>query len=145
MVGRERLGEPDRFVDTNQARVARAMSQLRRARAEYERSAQAAVTEVRSAWLRTRTAQELVAFYRDNVLVLAEDNLSLAERAFQAGQIDMTVVLETQQQLIEAEVQLNQFKATAEASVIELEYAVGGRIEPPDQRAAARGAAKLSE
>ncbi len=41
----------------------------------------------------------------------------------------MTVVLETQRQLIEAEIQLHQFKATAEASVIELEYAVGGRLE----------------
>ncbi len=43
----------------------------------------------------------------------------------------MTVVLETRRQLIEGEIQLNQYKATAESSVIELEYAVGGRIESP--------------
>ena len=119
------------IFDTNQARGARAMSQLRRARAEYEHSAQAAIAEVRNAWLQTRTAQELVAFYQENVLVLAADNLSLAERAFQAGQVDMTVVLETRRQLMEAEIRLNQIKATAEASVIELEYAVGGRIDSP--------------
>ena len=63
--------------------------------------------------------------------MLAADNLSLAERAFQAGQVDMTVVLETRRQLMEAEIRLNQIKATAEASVIELEYAVGGRIDSP--------------
>ncbi len=90
-----------------------------------------AVTEVRNAWIQTSTAQELVVFYQENVLVLAADNLGLAERAFQAGLVDMTVVLKTRQQLIEAEIELNQFKATAEASVIELEYAVGGRIQPP--------------
>lgn len=119
------------IFDTNQARVARAMSQLRRARAEYEDAAQTAIAEVRNAWLQTRTAQELVTFYQENVLTLAADNLSLAERAFQAGQVDMTVVLETRRQLIEAEIQLNQFEVAAEASMIELEYAVGGRLESP--------------
>ena len=119
------------IFDTNQARAAKAMSQLRRARAEYEHSIQTAIAQVRSAWLQARTAQELVAFYQENVLVLAADNLSLAERAFQAGQVDMTVVLETRRQLIEAEIQLNQIKGKAQASVIELEYAAGGRIELP--------------
>jgi len=131
--GRDELGaEIDLEIpifDTNRARVARATSQLRRARAEYENSAQAAITQVRNAWLQTRTAQELVAFYQDKVLVLAADNLNLAVRAFDTGQVDMTVVLETRRQLIEAKIQLNQFKATAEASMIELEYAVGGRIQ----------------
>jgi outer membrane protein, heavy metal efflux system len=122
------------IFDTNRASYARAKSQLRRAQARYELAAQTAIVEARNAWLQTRTAQELVVFFQENVLLLAEDNLSLAEQAFQAGQVDMTVVLETRRQHIEAEIQLNEFKALAEESVIELEYAVGGRlVSPVDQ------------
>ena len=119
------------IFDTNRARVAMAMSKLRRARAEYQHSVQTAITQVRNAWLQARTAQELVTFYQEKVLVLAADNLSLAEQSFEAGQVDMTVVLQTRRQLIEAEIELNRLKAGAEASTIKLEYAVGGRLDSP--------------
>ncbi len=118
------------IFDTNQARIARAASEVRRARAEYEQAAQEAIGAARSAWLQAGAARELVDFYEQSVLVLARQNLDLADRTFEAGQVDMTVVLETQRQLIEAEILLNEFRATAQVSAIELEYAVGGRIVP---------------
>ncbi len=43
-------------------------------------------------------------------------------------QIDMTVVLETQREVIRAEFQLNELEGGAAFSLIELEYAAGGRL-----------------
>ena len=42
----------------------------------------------------------------------------------------MTVVHETQRQLIQAESELNQLEFTATSSMIDLEYAVGGTLTP---------------
>ncbi len=116
------------IFDTNRARIAKARSELRRAEAQADAVRQRAITQTRSAWLDARTSLDLVDFYRERVITLARENLGLAERAFQAGQVDMTVVLETQRELILAEFQLNQLEAAAAAGLIELEYAVGGTL-----------------
>ena len=122
------------IFDTNRARVAKAMSDLRRAEIESDQIRQRAVTQARSAWLDVRANLELVDFFQESVIALARDNLRLAERALKAGQIDMTVVLETQREVILAEFQLNQLEENAAVSFNELEYAVGGRLSHPSQR-----------
>lgn len=116
------------IFDTNRARIARARSDLRRARAEADQVLQSAVAQTRSAWLDVRASRQLIGFFRDRVLTLAQENLRLAEQSFQAGQIDMTVVLETQRELIQAEFELNELELIAADSTIELEYAVGGAV-----------------
>ncbi|MEE8156396.1 MAG: TolC family protein [Phycisphaerales bacterium] len=118
------------IFDNNEANVAKAMSELRQAEIEADQVLQRAVTQTRTAWLDARTNLELVDFYRERVIALARENLRLGEQAFDAGQVDMTVVLETQRELIEAEFQLNQLEAAASLSVIELEYTVGGSLAP---------------
>ena len=75
-----------------------------------------------------RAKLELVGFYREQVIALARENRRLAEQALQAGQVDMTVVLETQREVILSEFQLNQLEGSAALSLIELEYAVGGSL-----------------
>ena len=116
------------IFDNNGARVAKAASDLRRAQFEADAVLQRAVTETRSAWLDVRTNLDLVDFYLERVIALARENLRLAEGALRAGQVDMTVVLETQRELILAEFQLNQLGAAAALALIELEYAVGGHL-----------------
>ncbi len=118
------------IFDNNQAQVAKAMSELRKAQIEADLILQRAITQIRVAWLDARTNLELVDFYRERVIALARENLRLGEQAFNAGQVDMTVVLETQRELIQAEFQLNQLEAAALLSVIELEYTVGGTLAP---------------
>ena len=118
------------IFDNNRANVAKAMSELRQAEIEADQVLQRAVTQTRTAWLDARTNLELVDFYRERVIALARENLRLGEQAFNAGQVDMTVVLETQRELIQADFQLNQLEAAAWLSVIELEYTVGGTLAP---------------
>ena len=126
------------IFDTNKAGIAKAASQLRRAMFESDAVLQRAVGQARSAWLEVRTNLDLVDFYREQVIALARENLLLAERAMRAGQIDMTVVLETQRELILAEFQLNLLEGGAATSLIELEYVVGGRLGRLDALASDR-------
>lgn len=116
------------IFDTNQARVAKARSDWRRAQALADQVLQSAVAQTRTAWLDVKANLALINFFRDHVLIVAKDNLRLAEQAFQAGQIDMTVVLETQRELIQAEFDLNELESISMDRLIELEYAVGGRL-----------------
>ena len=116
------------IFDTNQARVAKARSDWRRAQAMADQVLQSAVAQSRTAWLDVKANLKLIKFFRDQVLIVAKDNLRLAELAFQAGQIDMTVVLETQRELIQAEFELNELESIAADRMIELEYAVGGKL-----------------
>ena len=118
------------IFDNNKANVAKAMSQLRQAQIEADQVLQRAVTQTRTAWLDARANLQLVTFYRERVIALAQENLRLAEQAFNAGQVDMTVVLETQRELIQAESQLNELELIAASSMIDLEYAVGGNLTP---------------
>lgn len=116
------------IFDTNQARVAKARSDWRRAQATADQVLQSAVAQSRTAWLDVQAHVEMINFFQDQVLILAQDNLRLAEQALQAGQIDMTVVLETQRELIQAEFELNELERLATDRLIELEYAVGGKL-----------------
>ena len=118
------------IFDNNKANVAKVMSQLRQAEIEADLVLQRAVTQTRTAWLDARANLQLVTFFRERVIALAQENLTLAQQAFNAGQVDMTVVLETQRQLIQAESELNQLELTATSSMIDLEYAVGGTLTP---------------
>jgi len=132
------------IFDNKNARIAKAASELRRAQFEADAVLQRAVMETRTAWLGVRTNLDLVHFYRSEVIALARQNFTLAGQAFKAGQIDMTVVLETQREVILAELQLNELEGGAAISLIELEYAAGGRLghletatghEPPEAAA----------
>ncbi|MEE9130723.1 MAG: TolC family protein [Phycisphaerales bacterium] len=121
------------IFDNNKANVAKAMSELRQAEIEADLVLQRAVTQTRTAWLDARANLELVIFYRERVIALTQENLRLAEQAFNAGQVDMTVVLETQRELIQAESQLNELELIATSSMIDLEYAVGGTLTPTSE------------
>ncbi len=116
------------IFDTNRAQIAKARSELRKARAEADQVLQTAVNQTRSAWLAWQSKARLVRFFREQVLSLARENLALARRSFQAGQSDLTVVLDTQRAVIESEFKLNTLELDAATSLAELEYAVGGQL-----------------
>ncbi|MFQ5748630.1 MAG: TolC family protein [Planctomycetota bacterium] len=116
------------IFDTNRARIAKARSELRKAKAEADQVIQAAVNQTRSAWLAWQSKVQQVKFFRDRVLTLARENLALSQRSFRAGQVDLTVVLDTQREVIQAEFKLNSLELDAATSLADLEYAAGGRL-----------------
>jgi cobalt-zinc-cadmium efflux system outer membrane protein len=123
--------------DLNQARIARAEALARAALATHEAVTHRAITEARRAFVGARTAADVAQFYRRDLLSLAEENLSLAEASLQAGESDVTVLLEAQREVVAARKSLNELEAQAAVARIELEYAVGGRLEAPRRPATA--------
>ncbi|MHC4991821.1 MAG: TolC family protein [Planctomycetota bacterium] len=119
-----------KLFDDNSARVARAASELEQARIEADRVRQVAITEARQAWVALRSQQEVVQAYEGQIISLAESNLALAEAAFDAGETDLTVLLEAQRQLNRARIELIDRQLAATARLIELERATGGSLEP---------------
>lgn len=119
------------IFDTNAAQIARAGSLARAALARYEAVSQRAIREARVAWVDLDSASRLVEQYRSTVLAISERNLTLAEAALKAGQADVTVLLESQRELIDARRTLNELEQAAALARIELEYAVGGGLTRP--------------
>lgn len=126
------LDLPIPIFDFNQARIARAGAEARSELATYEAVLQRAIMQARSAFIDARRSAELTRMYSDEVLVLAQGNLKLADASLRAGQDDVTVLLEAQRQVIEARRALNNLEAEAVAAMIELDYSVGGRLTLPD-------------
>jgi outer membrane protein TolC len=120
-----------KIFDDNSARVARAASKWRQAEIEADRVREVAIAETRSAWVALRAQQEAARAYESEIVALAESNVALAQAAFDAGEADLTVLLETQRQLNDARIDgLARQQAVAE-QLIELERAVGGTLEVP--------------
>lgn len=120
------------IFDTNAAQIAKAGSLARAALANYEAVSQRAVREARVAWVELDSASRLAEQYRATVLAISERNLTLAEAALKSGQADVTVLLDSQRELIDARRTLNELGRDATLARIELEYAVGGRLSVED-------------
>jgi len=116
------------IFDSNQAQIAKAGSLARVALANYEAVSQRATREVRVAWVELDAATRLAELYRLSVLNIAEQNLTLAQSALKAGQVDVTVLLDTQRELIDARRTLNDLERDAALGRISLEQTAGGTL-----------------
>ncbi len=116
------------IFDWGDARIAKADAETGRLVLEAGRVEQDAVLEARLAFISERTAREQLSRYEGPVGTLAATNLDLARRAFSAGQADLTVLLEAQQQRAEARVKIVELRERAALAHIELERAVGGKL-----------------
>jgi cobalt-zinc-cadmium efflux system outer membrane protein len=119
------------IFDMNQAQIAKAGSLARAALITYDAVAQRAVTEARTAFVEADASARLARTYLHDVMALAEQNLTLAQASLNAGEADVTVLLEAQRNVVEAREALNGLEEQAALARIELEYAVGGRLAPP--------------
>lgn len=118
------------IFDTNAAQIAKAGSLARAALANYEAISQRAVREARIAWVEFNSASRLAEQYRTTVLAISERNLTLAEAALKSGQADVTVLLDSQRELIDARRTLNDLERDAMLARIALEQAAGGTLSP---------------
>lgn len=125
------------ILDDNRARIARAESEFRQAVIEADRLRQAAISQARTAWIEAQSQRQVVGRYESEIVELARSNHELAEQAFNAGEIDLTVLLEAQRQLNDARIEATDRQLAAAREVIELERAVGGSLRMPAAEATA--------
>jgi cobalt-zinc-cadmium efflux system outer membrane protein len=116
------------IFDTKEVGVAKAESALRAAAADGDRVLQAAINQTRSAFLALQTNQHLASFFREQILSLARQNLDEAQQAYDAGELDLTVILDTQRELADSQMKLNDLELNVATSTAELEYVVGGKL-----------------
>jgi outer membrane protein TolC len=130
--GRDTLGPaidiPIPIFDTGDAKIAIARAEARAAAHAAEQARQAAIGQARVAWVRARADAAAAARFATDIVELADDNLGLAQQAYDAGEEDLTVLLETQRSRIAAKLELLRLRERAVRSRIELARAVGGSL-----------------
>lgn len=129
---REELGPeisvPIPIFDTGQARTARSAAEARVAASEAEVTRSRAVADARRAWVRARSAHELLQSSGARLVETADQSLDLSRRAFAAGALELTGLLEAEEQAVQARIRALELKRDAVLEHIELERAVGGRL-----------------
>ena len=113
------------IFDQNQARIAKAQYARRQARKTLEAIDRRAVLEVRGACDRAATAWELARLYQTSAIPLAERNLELARRAYQAGKTSFLEVLAAQRFFLQTRGKYIELQQTAADTIPDLERAVG--------------------
>jgi outer membrane protein TolC len=122
-----------KLFDDNSAQIAKASSALKQAEIEADRVLQAAIGEAREAWVTLRGHVDVVTSYDRSIVTLADQNYRLAALAFDAGETDLTVLLEAQRQLNDARLELTDRRRAATDRLIELQRITGGSLDtqPP--------------
>ncbi|MBS0190560.1 MAG: TolC family protein [Planctomycetes bacterium] len=132
------LDVPIPIFDSNQAQIAKAGSLARAALATHEAILQKGIREARTAYIDATEAAIAADEFRHNTLGGREDlsqrlhfNEQNAGAAFQAGEITLIDWLDVLRERQSAMQTLNDLRLDAALARIELEYAVGGRLEVP--------------
>ena len=117
------------IFDQNQARIAKAKYAYEQARKTLVALDRAVTQEVRGALDRAATAWELARLYRTRSIPLAERNLELSHKSYQAGKVSFLEVLEAQQFFLESRSKYIEALQSAAATIPDLERTVGRPFE----------------
>lgn len=117
------------IFDWGQGRIPRAMSEYRQQAAEYESLAQEVIRMVRERLVVLAQSYDQVQLYRDSILPAVERNLEIARRSIIAGQEDLTIYLDVQEDWLMTRLRLLEFYRDCMVNRAELERQVGGRLE----------------
>ena len=109
----------------NEAAIGQALTELTQAEVERATATRDAQAQVRRLWSRLQSQRERVLRLQRSMLPASADNLQLAARSRQAGQIGLLDQLVINRQALEAERELNDALADYSATHIELEHAAG--------------------
>lgn len=119
--------------DRNQGNVAAAAGELRAAQSEVGRLELSLRTELAKAFRRYQTAQNQAQMYRDSVLPMSEDNLSLALKRYEEGEFDFLRVLTARRELFDANVSYVVSLIELRTAAIEIRgLLLTGGLEPVD-------------
>ena len=122
------------IFDNGSAKIAKAAAQLEAAYLDAAIVRENAIHETRSALNEWRRAQGQVFLYQGGTVHLARTLFERSNKTFQAGLTDSTELLLTQQNVIQAEVELLHEQQQASLAWIDLEKAVGGSFDLPLMR-----------
>lgn len=131
--GRDELGPaltvPIPVFDTGAARSAKAAAAARGAAMEAAGARARAVMEARSAYVEAVAARGLIEGRASELVTIADRNLELSRRAFAAGTLELTGLLEAEEAAVRSRIKMLELKGAAAVSAIEVERAVGGRLD----------------
>lgn len=116
------------IFDWGQAQTAMAMHEYQQRLADYDARLQTIVRDVRQTLVRQAEAREQLQLFREVILPEVQRNLELARQAYVAGQTNLIIYLQTQEDLIETRQKMLDFLRRYRLSRAELERAVGGEL-----------------
>jgi cobalt-zinc-cadmium efflux system outer membrane protein len=121
---------PLKVRDRNQAGIVRAETDVKTAEARLQLLRNRALAEVEVAYEAMQTAREQARTFQNELLQQADESRNITLAAYQEGGVDLLPVLEAQR--TRTEVRHEYFKTLFEyqASLIDLELAVGKEIQP---------------
>ncbi|HEX4999020.1 MAG TPA: TolC family protein [Terriglobia bacterium] len=114
----------------NEGGIARAAAERSVAEGEREVALNHVVVEVESAFRSYEASSDQVTMFRDQLLLQADDAQKIALAAYEEGATGLLPVLEAQQTRTEIQQEYFQKLFEYQASLLDLELAVGGPIQP---------------
>ena len=132
--GRERLttlsvSVPLPLFKRNEAAIGQALTEVTQAEVERVTATRDAQAQVRRLWSRLQSQRERVLRLQRSMLPASADNVQLAARSRQAGQIGLLDQLLVNRQALGAERELNDALADYVATQVELEHAAGWPLQ----------------
>ena len=115
------------IFNRNQGGTARAQAELQRASGLYLAARQRVATEVRAAAAQYRQASAAAAEWRTTVLEPLEEQVQVADRAFNEGEVAYLFVIEMNRRLTDARLRTREAEADIARALARLERAVGRR------------------
>jgi len=121
---------PLKVRDRNQAGIARAESDIKTAQARLKLARNHALAEVEAAYEALQTAREQVQTFQNELLQQSDESRTITLAAYEEGGTELLPVLDAQR--TRAEVRQQYFKTLFDyqASLIDLELAVGKELQP---------------
>ncbi len=113
------------------ARLEEARAESETSEAELKAETLMTLSELKSRWVRTKTAQRLAEIYRTSVLPQAEEALKVAEAGYQAEKTSFLDLLDAQRTLLDFRLEYYQYVAEYEQRLAELERVVGRELQAP--------------
>lgn len=121
---------PIPIFDTGDARIAGARAALIGADEAFAQVRNRATVEVRLAYVRARSLHAEAYEYQVRVVEIAEQNMTLAQKSFKAGEADTTTILNVEENLVETRARLLELQEESALAAIELRRAAGGSLRP---------------
>ena len=117
------------LFNRNQGNITRAQAELQRASSQYLAVRQRVATEVRVAAAQYDQASAAAAEWRKTVLEPLEQQVAVADRAFNEGEVAYLFVIEMNRRLIDARLRTREAEADIARALARLERAVGRRCD----------------
>ena len=122
------------IFNRNQGGTTRAQAELQRASGLYLAARQRVATEVRAAVAQYRQAFVAAAEWRKTVLEPLEEQVQVADRAFNEGEVAYLFVIEMNRRLTDARLRTREAEADIARALARLERAVGRRCSTEGER-----------